>query len=473
MRPIVSAARCTISCRIFGVVLALRWSFIPARKSGTAPGSVGDVADVRPAKEGAVLPIAVAASGRRVLAAGCLCAMTATAAPAQQPITLPPALRATLDPARGSTQRIQITEADGREITADAQPRVRNGTVLLAAARTRPFIVRLDQVERMPMPADRERVALPGGLVMPGDGASPPAWFQVTVAASPSPAVWDQARNRYVTRVWFGLRASDHAPPDLVPPQPVSVRVGFAGLNAEAVEPIELARPGLEHERAVDLHFLPTTAAPTLQVRSNLTRVDFELEAPGRLVLRPTNTEMPAFGLGTVGIVAAYLAPHGDAAPASRDLSVLLTVEGRATPDPRDVVIREGESEVRFSLRSAGSGPVAVRATAGALTATTTVEQTLPVGPWLAGLIGGALGGFLRSFVPKARRRTRARRVLEGLLVALVAYVAAVLGVAFLGLPAAVAATEAGAFLTGAIAGFAGVAVMETLTQPKAATAPR
>jgi hypothetical protein len=420
-----------------------------------------------------VRPIAAIASARGILAAGGLCAMTASAAIAQQPINLPPALRATLDPARGSTQRIQITEPDGREITADAQPRVRNGTVLLTAVRTQPFIVRLEQVERMPMPVDRERVALPGGLVVPGDGASAPAWFQVTVAASPSPAVWDETRNRYVTRLWFGLRASDHAPVDLVPPQPVSVRVGFAGLNAEAVDPVELARAGLEHERAVDLHFVPTTAAPTLQVRSNLTRVDFELEAPGRLALRPTNTEMPAFGLGTVGIVAAHLAAHGDAAPALRDLTVSLTVDGRATPDPQDVVIREGESEARFSLRSAGSGPVTVRATAGALTASTTIEQSLPIGPWLAGLVGGALGGFLRSFAPRARRRTRARRVLEGLLVALVAYVATVLGVAYLGLPAAVAATEAGAFLTGAIAGFAGVALMETLTQPKIATASR
>jgi UDP-N-acetyl-D-mannosaminuronate dehydrogenase len=53
--------------------------------------------------------------------------------------------------------------------------------------------------------------------------------------------------------------------------------------------------------------------------------------------------------------------------------------------------------------------------------------------------------------------------VLEGTVVGLVAFVAAVLGVGYLHLPAAIAATEAGAFLTSVLCGFVGVAVFTAL----------
>jgi hypothetical protein len=42
-----------------------------------------------------------------------------------------------------------------------------------------------------------------------------------------------------------------------------------------------------------------------------------------------------------------------------------------------------------------------------------------------------------------------------------------VLGVGYLHLPAALAATEAGAFLTGALCGFAGVVVLSKLSSPQ------
>jgi uncharacterized membrane protein len=99
------------------------------------------------------------------------------------------------------------------------------------------------------------------------------------------------------------------------------------------------------------------------------------------------------------------------------------------------------------------------------LTGITELNQRFPVGPLVATLVGGALGGLARRWVKgKARKRTPLRYMLEGIVVGLVAFVAAVLGVGYLNLPAAIAATEAGAFLTSVLCGFVGVAVLTSLT---------
>jgi hypothetical protein len=96
------------------------------------------------------------------------------------------------------------------------------------------------------------------------------------------------------------------------------------------------------------------------------------------------------------------------------------------------------------------------------------VHQRFPTGTLAAALLGGALGGLARRFVKGARRSLTGRRIAEGLVVASIAFVAGVLGVGQLGLPAAVVATEAGAFLTGALTGFAGVSAIEALTKKAA-----
>ena len=150
-----------------------------------------------------------------------------------------------------------------------------------------------------------------------------------------------------------------------------------------------------------------------------------------------------------------------------RQASVLaLEVDGRATPDPAVVNVGAGDSSASFRLRSAGIGNVTVKVALAGLTDVVTIQQTWPWAPLLAALAGGALGGYARRFVKGARRRDTGRRVGEGLIVALLAFVAGVLGTGLLGLPPLLVATEAGAFLTGALAGFLGVTLLEMMTRP-------
>jgi hypothetical protein len=67
-----------------------------------------------------------------------------------------------------------------------------------------------------------------------------------------------------------------------------------------------------------------------------------------------------------------------------------------------------------------------------------------------------------------SRQSSNGRRVIEGVVVSAIAFVAGVLGVGYFGLPSAVVATEAGAFLTGAFSGFVGVSVLDALSKKPA-----
>lgn len=138
---------------------------------------------------------------------------------------------------------------------------------------------------------------------------------------------------------------------------------------------------------------------------------------------------------------------------------------GSAVPEPSELVFREGETQTSFNLRSQGLEDVPICVTAGAHSDIRTTKQSFPVGPLLATLIGGIVGGFSRRFTPNASEVSTGPRIAERLAVTVIAYVAGVLGVGTHGLPAMVVATEAGAFLTGAISGFIGVSVIEALSK--------
>jgi hypothetical protein len=144
-----------------------------------------------------------------------------------------------------------------------------------------------------------------------------------------------------------------------------------------------------------------------------------------------------------------HVQPYGERLPAAADLVVGIEVSGRVIPDPRQPAFNAGTADTMVRLRSAGLGAVTVRGTADGVSARTSIDQQFPASPLISALLGGTLGSLARRFVKRARRRRPLRQVVEGLLVATIAFVAGVLGVGYLGLPAAVASTEAGAFLTG------------------------
>lgn len=304
---------------------------------------------------------------------------------------------------------------------------------------------------------------------------SPPATastvLKLTISASPVPAVWDEKTGRYITQLKFALRPTSPSAAPVSLAEPIEVSLNFAGMAAAPIPPFTITEVGLAHEKVIDLQFQPMTDAPKLCVRSSMSDADVLMEALPRLVLTNTKPDVLGFGLETFTVAVERQRPQGDPDAVSVDTPLTLTVSGAATVLADTVAIPAGRARTELKLRSGGLVPLQVSARLGGLTATAVVRQHFPYGPLTAALLGGLLGGFARRWMKGARRKTNTRHLAEGAVVSLVAFTAAVLGVGYLDLPAAIAATEAGAFLTGALCGFAGVVVLAKLSRTKAEAA--
>ena len=366
---------------------------------------------------------------------------------------------------------VKITDFEGRAIrrdlpTLESAPETATRTEAPGRLENQ-FIVR--PAETLTLRLTTEQVDLPGGVAVTrtddSESDEPEGWFHPTLAASPTPAVWDGALRRYRMRLSLGLRG-ENLPSNASLQQPVTVQFGYRGLIADPFDAITIEHAGVENEVHLEFLFLPTGAQPVLELRSAITDIDFQIEAMPRIELRPVRDSMMGLGLDEVQVRVLRLQPHG--APANDQTNLTATVEvttGSAVPEPSELIFREGESQAVFRLRSQGLDDATIRVTAGAHSDTRIIQQRFPTGPLLATLIGGVVGGFSRRFVRNANEGSTKARILEGLAVAVIAYVAGVLGVGYLGLPSALVGTEAGAFLTGALTGFAGVTVIEVLSK--------
>lgn len=366
-------------------------------------------------------------------------------------------------------RQVEIADFQGRTISRDAQSPERYAQPTLPTLTTTRSVSQLivRPAGTVTVRLSSEPIDLPGGVAVTrfndADSAESEGWFQPTLEASPVPAVWDNTLGRYRMRLSLGLRG-DNLPAGATLQQPVTVQFGFRGLNADPFEAVMLEQTGIANEKHLEFLFLPTTEQPVLELRSAITDIDYPIEAMPRIALRPVNDSMVGLGLGETLVRVVRLQPDGTEANVLNNLRATVEVTaGGAIPEPSELTFRDGDT--RFMLRSSGLEDVTVRVTAGAHSDSITIPQRFPTMPVLAALIGGAVGGFSRRFSRNASGGTGLARIAEGLAVAIIAYVAGVLGVGYLGLPVAVVSTEAGAFLTGALTGFAGVTVIELLSK--------
>lgn len=412
---------------------------------------------------------------RSLAVRACLLAGAACAGAAERPGTAAGAgRRLAIEGLNEPAANVKVSDFAGRDLTAEFKPETRDGRVTVDLTRPEQFVVKPRQIATMAI-ATQGPITLPGGVVVPlveGPDASRPAknaWFRLTFAASPMPAPWDGESDGYVTRLTFGLKRPPQLPASIQLAQPVIVKLGYEGLTGPELPPLAIEAAGLEHEKTIELRFQPRTAQPTLLVRSTISDVNLTLSALARLEVRPQQRTVLGLGLETVLVAVTSVQAHGAAQPFPGATPVALEISGGARPEAEAVMFEAGASTATFRLRSGGLGAVVVQATAGGLSGEAGITQRFPTGPLVATLLGAALGGLARRFVKGARRGRTGRRILEGLIVGLVAFVAGVLGVGYLNLPPAVVATEAGAFLVGALSGFAGVTVLESLGQKQAA----
>ncbi|EDY80593.1 hypothetical protein VDG1235_207, partial [Verrucomicrobiia bacterium DG1235] len=367
----------------------------------------------------------------------------------------------------GDLKDWKVTDLKGRDLKGELAPALDDGKLTVVAGELKQFALKPQTIETRVLDA-AQVMELPGGIVMRESGSSGVVsealdWFKLTILASPLPASWNPSTERYSTKVTLGIKSppgSGNPPLD----EPVQVRVAFEGLEGDEPPPLAIEGAGLSAEKSFMLNFRPTTGEPKLLVRSSIVDIDLKLKAVSRLALRALRQEVLGFGLERVAFSVSEVQPHGQVVENQGRIPVSVTVSGRGRVEPEQPVFEEGEAVTQFNVRSSGLGEMEVQARVGDSVAVATVVQRFPTGPLLAVLIGGALGGYARRFVKGAPTVKLGRWVVEGLVVSVIAFVAGVLGVGNLGLPSAIVATEAGAFLTGAFAGFVGVVVLEKLT---------
>ncbi|MPY91186.1 MAG: hypothetical protein GEU99_25155 [Luteitalea sp.] len=392
-----------------------------------------------------------------------------------KPPTSPTGRRAVLEGWTGPVVNLRLFDLEGRDVTQEVRPRDVQGRVTFDTLPQRQLVAKTRTITSLALQT-AEQMLLPGGIVVPRAeraGLTSEArlsWLRLTLAASPMPVPWNATSGAYSTRLTFGLKPPDNGGEAITLERPVIVKLEFDGLTGPAVPPITIEAVGLEHEKTVELRFEPVRRDPKLLVRSTLSDVDLKIAALPRLDVRPVQRAVLGFGLASVNVTVSNVHPHGEVASVTTPTAIVLDVDGRATPEPAALTLNPGESRASFQLRSAGVGAVTVRATAGRSVGAAVIEQRFPWGPLVAALLGGSLGGYARRFVKGARRAAASRRVIEGVVVGLVAFVAAVLGVGYLQLPAPIVATEAGAFLTAVLCGFVGVAVLDALTKKRQRT---
>lgn len=315
---------------------------------------------------------------------------------------------------------------------------------------------------------------LPGFGLSPAAGGREPAVVASYVEFATAPIAWDVERDSYRLLAQIGVaQADDLTRTGKLEPR-AEIRIAYEGITGAEPAALAIDELGIAGERPIELVFRKVSSAtPRLVLRSSLSgEQPFALEVASRIALDVAADAVLGFGLESVRVTAQAVAPNGALFTFASPTELLVRGERLLIEDADALQLPADGRTVAFTARSKwlGVGRVvaSARTSSGELHGSASLEQRAPWFQLCVALAGGALGGFARRFLKGARKDRDARHVLEGLTVGAVAFVAGVLGVGFSLLPSAIVATLAGAFLTGVLAGFAGVVVLERLAERKA-----
>lgn len=279
---------------------------------------------------------------------------------------------------------------------------------------------------------------------------------------------WDAGLSRHVAEFLFGLDGETGEPGPLK--QAIDVRFG---VSCEDVTPprAQIASIGPSGYDTVKV-------ACSREVKNELERQYLELFAgqgtlrypfriphrPGPLVLSSSDDNVVGFGFQTIELTATQLEEDGSPLRAEEAKNLLLSATG-GDIDAATLVIDEGSSDGRIAVRPSGIGDLEIVASSGALhSAPLRIRLTWPLVPIAAMFAGGALGGVVSAFNPR-RRRQRNRRIIEGAIMGVLVTLVVLLVPGLASLPVRALGTELGLFVVAAVAGFAGVPLVDRVAQ--------
>jgi hypothetical protein len=279
---------------------------------------------------------------------------------------------------------------------------------------------------------------------------------------------WDDKSERHLAEFLFGLDAEEGAPGALR--EAMDIRFG---VSCEEVTPARarIATIGPAGYDTVKVACSREVKNERAQQQLELFAGQGHLSYPFSIPRRPGPPRLSAsarrilgFGFESVMLTASQVEEDGTSLTADEDRVYHLS-SSRGDLDQPELVIKKGASDASVEIRPDGIADLELSASFGALRSEPVrVELAWPLVPLAAMLSGGALGGSISAFT-SGRKRRQYRRVPEGAAVGLVVALATRLVPGIGAIPVELLGTGIGSFVVAALAGFAGVPLVERIAQ--------
>jgi hypothetical protein len=325
-----------------------------------------------------------------------------------------------------------------------------------------------DNVDQQELSAD-QKTALPWLLVETGRAEAPASLRSGRPFLTLARAVtWDAKSERHLAEFLFGLDAEQGAPGPLR--DALDIRFG---VTCEDVTPqrAQIATIGPAGYDTVKVACSREVKNEREQQHLELFAGQGHLSYPFRIPRRPgpprlfvSANRILGFGFESVVLTASQVEEDGSPLGSDEDRLYHLTSSGGAL-DVSELVIKKGSSDASVEIRPNGIDDLDISASFGAARSEPVrVELAWPIVPLAAMLSGGSLGGLISAFTT-GRNKRRYRRVPEGAAIGLLVALAALLVPSIGSIPTELLGTGIGSFVVAALAGFAGVPLVERLAQ--------
>jgi len=361
----------------------------------------------------------------------------------------------------GTAENVTLLDAQGKavpvkrtvagELSADVDPR-------------RSYILTRPNPERLPLAK--------GGIEFPAryltfgpTGATNLGGLFLRPAVVP--LTWNEAARAYATELLVGYEFEDGAEKALAAPKTVTFFAEGSHARIQA-DTVQIERSGGSGYKRVVLStgklegetYFTARVGPGDELRSSVTVA----RETGILSLSLPSTELAGYGVGASTLTVAVLGRDGLPLKVTSPLNVQLT--GRRLRPDASVVIPAGASEATATVRSLGLGMAEILARTGPVTATLPVQLFFPWAALVAVVIGGAVGGSARYLRNRGKRNALLlRRVIEGVLVAVILVAAVWGGFVMIDVGAGVSGTPFGAFVVAALSGYVGCVLLDRLAK--------
>jgi hypothetical protein len=278
---------------------------------------------------------------------------------------------------------------------------------------------------------------------------------------------WDPKSQRHVAEFLFGLDSEDGQTAPLAQAMDIRFSVTCEDVTPNVVRTETIGPLGydlvkvscsrqVKNER--EHQFIELFAG------AGIVRYTFQIpRRPGPLTLVASSERMIGFGFDTVLLIASQLEEDGSPLVRSEDRTLRL-VATSGTFDVQTITIPKKLAEASTTIRPTGVGVLELRLVDGERESPSVrIELAWPFQAILAALSGGALGGFVTSISTSGSRRRRSviRRVGEGAALGALISITVLAVPSLLSGPIQLLGTELACFVIAAVAGVAGVPLIE------------